>query len=157
MVAVEDAAARRFLPGSPATVPSEVAMLRPSTDEVAKINADLQKFVETNTSADKDLLKKYESLLTVQMPPDNPCIRPAPSARGNRHTGLLQTATTGDFDIMFIGDSITDLLGAVNDGADNQDYPDIFTALRNLGLQLAPAKGVIDFFVVDHLERPTAN
>jgi uncharacterized protein (TIGR03435 family) len=42
-------------------------------------------------------------------------------------------------------------------GADNQEYPDIFGALRNLGLQLVPAKGTIDFFVIDHLEKPTAN
>ena len=50
---------------------------------------------------------------------DNACIRPAPSARGKRHTGLVQTANNGDFDIMFIGDSITDLLGATDDGRGN--------------------------------------
>jgi lysophospholipase L1-like esterase len=104
-------------PGPPAPVPPEVAIPRPTSDELAKMNADLKQFV--STSSDKALLQKYESLLTVQMPRDNACIRPAPSARGNRHNGLVQTANTGDFDIMFIGDSITDLLGADNDGNGN--------------------------------------
>jgi lysophospholipase L1-like esterase len=55
----------------------------------------------------------------VQVPRDNACIRPAPSARGNRHASLVQLANTGDFDIMFIGDSITDLLGATADPQGN--------------------------------------
>jgi len=98
-------------------VPPEVAIPRPTSDEVAKMNADLKQFIET--SPDKELLQKFQSLLTVQMPRDNLCIRPAPSARGNRHTSLVQLANTGDFDIMFIGDSITDLLGADADPAGN--------------------------------------
>lgn len=102
-------------PGPPAPVPPQVAMSRPSAEEVAKINADLSQFVETNTSTDKDLLKKYASLISVPLPRDNPCIRPAPSARGNRHSALVQRAKAGDFDIMFVGDSITDLLGADHD------------------------------------------
>ncbi len=32
-----------------------------------------------------------------------------PDARGNRHNALVQLANSGDFDIMFLGDSITDL------------------------------------------------
>jgi hypothetical protein len=55
-------------------VPPEVAIPRPTAEEVAKINADLKQFIET--SADKQLLAKYASLLTVQVPRDNPCIRP---------------------------------------------------------------------------------
>ncbi len=104
-------------PGPPAPIPPEVAIPRPTADEVATMNKDLKQFIET--SADKDLLQKYQSLLTVQMPRDNPCIRPAPSARGNRHAGFVNTANTGDFDILFLGDSITDLWNVDADPSGN--------------------------------------
>ena len=95
--------------GPPAPVPAAVAIPRPTTEEVEKINAEIKKFIDTNTSANNDLLKKYASLMTVQVPRDNACIRPAPSARGNRHEGFVETAKTADFDILFDGDSITDM------------------------------------------------
>jgi beta-xylosidase len=37
-------------PGPPAPVPPEVAMPRPTLEEVAKINAELQRFIDTDTS-----------------------------------------------------------------------------------------------------------
>jgi lysophospholipase L1-like esterase len=96
-------------PGPPAPVPPEVTMPRPSAEEVAKINVELQQFINTNASANKDLLKKYASLLVLQVPRDNPCIRPAAGIRSRRHDAFVETAKTGDFDILFYGDSITDL------------------------------------------------
>jgi beta-glucosidase len=84
-------------------------MPRPTLEEVAKINAELQQFINTNTSANKDLLKKYASLLVLQPPRDNPCIRPTAGIRAMRHEAFVETAKTGDFDILFYGDSITDL------------------------------------------------
>jgi len=96
-------------PGPPASVPPEVAMPRPTLEEVARINAELQKFIDTNKSAHKDLLKKYASLLVVHVPRDNPCIRPSAGIRAMRHEAFVETANTGDFDILFYGDSITDL------------------------------------------------
>lgn len=110
--AVPTAAARggaRGVPaGPPATVPAEVAIPRPSADELAKINAALVRFVETSTSPDKDLLRKYQSLINVPAPRVNSAILPAPSARAARHQGFVDIANTGDFDILFVGDSITD-------------------------------------------------
>jgi lysophospholipase L1-like esterase len=103
-------------PGPPAPVPPEVAIARPTTEELARMNAAIKLFVET--SPDKQLLQKYESLLTVQIPPENPCIRPTQG--GGRHTQLVELANTGDFDIMLIGDSITELLNA---DADPQGNP----------------------------------
>jgi lysophospholipase L1-like esterase len=105
-------------PGPPAPVPPEVAIPRPTSEEVAKINAALQDFVNNNTSANKDLLKKYASLIKIQIPRDNPCIRPT-AARGGRHERFVQEANEGDFDVIFYGDSITDLLGADDDGRGN--------------------------------------
>lgn len=94
--------------GPPAPVPAEVAIPRPTTDELAKINAALKQFIAT--SADKALLQKYESLLTVQMPRANSAVAPAQTMvrTTQRHNGFVETAKNGDFDILFEGDSITD-------------------------------------------------
>ena len=93
-------------PGPPAPVPPEVTMLRPTADELARINSALQRFVAA--SPEKALLQKYQSLVTVQAPRDNPCIRPAAGIRFPRHPAFVETASTGDFDMLFLGDSITD-------------------------------------------------
>jgi lysophospholipase L1-like esterase len=103
-------------PGPPAPVPPEVAIPRPTPEEVTKLNADLGQFIET--SSDRDLLKKYASLLTVQLPRDNPCIRPTGGNAG-RHQQFMNIATNGDFDVMFLGDSITDLINVDDDGNGN--------------------------------------
>ena len=105
-------------PGPPAPVPPEVAIARPSEEEVATINAELQKFVQNSMSPNKDLLKKYASLLVVNVPRENPCICPT-AARGGRHESFVETANTGDFDIIFYGDSITDLWNVADDGQGN--------------------------------------
>jgi len=94
-------------------------MLRPTSEELATINAELQQFVNTNTSANKDLLKKYASLLVLQAPRDNPCIRPSSGARTGRHAAFVETVRNGDFDILFYGDSITDLWNVDRDPTGN--------------------------------------
>lgn len=96
------------IPGPPSPVPPQVAMTRPTQADVDKINADLQQFIAK--SADKDLLTKYESLLKVQMPRENPCIRPVQTGvrTTQRHNRFVEIANTNDFDILFEGDSITD-------------------------------------------------
>ncbi len=96
--------------GPPAPVPAEVAMPRPTSEEVEKINAELKKFIDTNTSANKELLKKYASLMVVQVPRANSAIAPVQTMvrSTQRHNGFVETAKQGDFDILFLGDSITD-------------------------------------------------
>jgi uncharacterized protein (TIGR03435 family) len=43
-------------------------------------------------------------------------------------------------------------------GVEKPDYPDIFHALKEqLGLKLEPQKGEVEMFVIDHIEKPTAN
>ncbi len=97
---------QRQPPGPPAPVPPEVAIARPSAEEVARMNAEIQKFISANTGANKDLLQKYAALMTVQVPRDNPCIRPS-GGGGGQHQTFVETAQNGDFDVLFLGDSIT--------------------------------------------------
>jgi len=105
-------------PGPPAPVPPEVAIPRPSADDIARINADLKQFIAT--SPDKELLQKWESLISVQMPRDNTAIRPT-GGGGGQHQSFVNIANTNDFDILFLGDSIT-YLWTVGDG-DVSGYP----------------------------------
>ena len=96
--------------GPPAPVPKEVAMLRPSPDELAQINAAVQKFVDTDKSAARAVLKKYESLLLLQPPRLNTAatFTQTNQRRGARHEGFVEIAKRGDIDLLLHGDSITD-------------------------------------------------
>jgi lysophospholipase L1-like esterase len=98
-------------------VPEEVAIPRPTADELAKINEDVKQFIAS--SPENGLLKKYGSLITVHLPPDNSAIRP--SGGGGQHQSFVNIANTGDFGVMFLGDSIT-YLWTVGDG-DVSGYP----------------------------------
>ena len=136
-------------PGPPAPVPPEVTALRPTSEEVTKINAQLRQFIETNTSADKELLKKYASLLFLQVPRDNPCIRPAAGIRGMRHDAFVETARNGDFDILFDGDSITDLWNVETDRFGNPGGKRVFdkyfgdVKVANFGVSGDTTQGVL--------------
>jgi len=61
-------------------------MPRPTAEEVTRMNAALKQFIKT--SPEKPLLQKYQSILTVQVPRDNRCIRPAAGIRAFRHETL---------------------------------------------------------------------
>ena len=54
--------------GPPAPVPPEVAIPRPTPAELAQINQAVTRLIDSDKSADKALLKKYESLLMLQPP-----------------------------------------------------------------------------------------
>jgi len=105
-------------PGPPAPVPPEVAIPRPTADEITRLNADLKKFIAS--SPDKQLKKKLAPLITIQMPRDNSAIRPT-GGGGGQHQSFVNIANTNDFDILFLGDSIT-YLWNVGDG-DISGYP----------------------------------
>jgi uncharacterized protein (TIGR03435 family) len=62
-----------------------------------------------------------------------------------------KTRLSGNYDI--------DLKWTPDDQQGTPDAgPTLFTALEEqLGLKLVPAKGPVDTFVVDHVERPTEN
>jgi lysophospholipase L1-like esterase len=109
--------------GPPAPVPPEVAIQRPAADELARINAALKRFVDTNTSPDSAVLKKYADLINVPTPRPNTAIAPVQTGvrTTERHNAFVETAKS-DFDILFAGDSITDWWqqAAPNGGADVQ-------------------------------------
>jgi lysophospholipase L1-like esterase len=96
--------------GPPAPVPAQVAMLRPSADELALMNQAIQKTIDTDTSAAKDVLKKYASLMLVQPPRLNTAATYTQTAQrmGPRHEGFVATAQAGNIDLLLHGDSITD-------------------------------------------------
>jgi lysophospholipase L1-like esterase len=96
--------------GPPAPVPPEVAMLRPSTAELSQINEALTKWIASDKSAAKPLLKKYESLLMLQPPRLNTAATFTQTTlrMGPRHLGFVETAKAGNIDLLLHGDSITD-------------------------------------------------
>ena len=96
--------------GPPAPVPPQVAMLRPSADELTQINQAIQRTIDTDTSAAKDVLKKYASLMLVQPPRLNTAATYTQTSQrmGPRHEGFVATAQAGNIDLLLHGDSITD-------------------------------------------------
>jgi lysophospholipase L1-like esterase len=129
--------------GPPAPVPSEVAIPRPTLDEVEKMNAELKRFIDTNTSTSRDLLKKYASLLTVQVPRANTATAPAQGFVRNdqRHNAFVETAKNGDFDILFEGDSITDMWQNAGTEAQKKYFGDVKVA--NFGVSGDTTQGVL--------------
>ena len=99
-----------ILPGPPAPVPPEVAIARPSAEEISAINAELNRLVDADSSEVKPLLEKYRSLLTVTAPRANIAATYTQTAQrqGPRHLGFVEQAKAGGIDLLFEGDSITD-------------------------------------------------
>jgi lysophospholipase L1-like esterase len=95
--------------GPAAPVPPEVAIIRPSAEEVSQMNDELNHLVESDNSAVKPLFEKYKSLLQITPPRANVAATVTRSAvRTPRHDVFVERAKQGDIDILFEGDSITD-------------------------------------------------
>ncbi|HET9372345.1 MAG TPA: GDSL-type esterase/lipase family protein [Vicinamibacterales bacterium] len=96
--------------GPPAPVPPEVAIPRPTPDELAAVNAAVSSFVASDRSAAAPLLKKYESMLLLQPPRLNVAATYTQTTqrRGARHESFVEIAKRGDIDLLLHGDSITD-------------------------------------------------
>lgn len=118
--------------GPPAPVPPQVAMLRPSADELAQMNAAIQRVIDTDTSAARDVLKKYASLMLVQPPRLNTAATYTQTTlrMGPRHEGFVATAQAGNIDLLLHGDSITDwwVQGDENKAVFQKYFGDIRTA-----------------------------
>lgn len=96
--------------GPAAPVPPEVAMLRPSDDEVAAINAAMRDWIGRDRSPAQPLLQKYASILMLQAPRPNVAATYTQTVQrmGPRHEGFVETARAGNIDLLLAGDSITD-------------------------------------------------
>jgi len=91
-------------------VPPEVAIPRPTPEERAQVNAAVQHFIDSDTSSNKVLLKKFESLLLLQPARRNVAATFTQTAQrqGPRHEGFVERAKQGNIDLLLHGDSITD-------------------------------------------------
>jgi lysophospholipase L1-like esterase len=96
--------------GPSAPVPPEVAIPRPSPEELSRVNTAVKEFIAANKSSIAPLLKKYESLLLLQPPRLNVAATYTQTAqrRGPRHEGFVEIAKRGNIDLLLHGDSITD-------------------------------------------------
>jgi lysophospholipase L1-like esterase len=131
---------RGFAPvqiGPPAPVPPEVAMLRPTTAELTQINDSLKKFVDSDNSPAKPLLKKYESLLMVEPPRLNTAATYTQTQQrmGPRHEGFVETAKKGDIDLLLDGDSITDFWSSTD--ANKPMYEKYFGSYKNANFAIS--------------------
>jgi lysophospholipase L1-like esterase len=96
--------------GPSAPVPPEVAIPRPTPEELAKVNDALRNWIATDKSSARPLLEKYQSLLMLQPPRLNVAATFTQTTlrMGPRHLGFVETARKGDIDLLLEGDSITD-------------------------------------------------
>jgi beta-glucosidase len=96
--------------GPSAPVPPEVTIPRPTPSELAQVNEAVKKFIESDTSATKPLLKKFEPLLLLQPPRLNVAATYTQTVQrqGPRHEGFVDIARQGNIDLLLHGDSITD-------------------------------------------------
>ncbi|MBV9504715.1 MAG: GDSL family lipase [Acidobacteriia bacterium] len=96
--------------GPPAPVPAEVAIPRPTPEELMQVNDALANWISTNTSAAKPLLQKFQPLMMLQKPHLNVAATYTQTAQrmGPRHLEFVEKARKGDIDLLLDGDSITD-------------------------------------------------
>ena len=96
--------------GPSAPVPSEVAIPRPTPEELAQVNNLLAQWIASDTSPNKPLLQKFQSLMMLQPPRLNVAATYTQTQQrmGPRHEGFVETAKKGNIDLLLHGDSITD-------------------------------------------------
>jgi lysophospholipase L1-like esterase len=96
--------------GPSAPVPPELTIPRPTPTELTQVNDALRKFIDSDTSPTKPLLKKFESLMFLQPPRLNVAATYTQTAQrqGPRHEGFVEIAKQGNIDLLLHGDSITD-------------------------------------------------
>jgi lysophospholipase L1-like esterase len=123
--------------GPPAPVPPEVAIPRPTPEELTQVNAAVRRFIEAEKAPTQALLKKFEPLLVLQ-----PARRNAAATftqtiqrRGPRHEGFVETARHGNIDLLLHGDSITDWWGQGE--ANKAMFDKYFGAMRTANFAVA--------------------
>lgn len=96
--------------GPAAPVPPEVAIPRPTPQELTQVNDALTKWIASDKSSVKPLLQKFESLMMLQPPRANNAATYTQTQQrmGPRHEGFVEIARKGNIDLLLHGDSITD-------------------------------------------------
>jgi len=96
--------------GPSAPVPPELAIPHPTPADIAAVNAEIQKLISSDNSTAAGLLRKYQSLLTLQPTRFNPAATytQTQQRQGPRHEGFVEQAKAGGIDLLLEGDSITD-------------------------------------------------
>jgi lysophospholipase L1-like esterase len=131
---------RGFAPvviGPSAPVPPEVAIPRPTAAELAEVNAVVKKFIDSDSSATKPLLKKFESLLMLQPARLNVAATYTQTVQrqGPRHEGFVEIAKQGNIDLLLLGDSITDWW--VQGDANKAMFDKYFGSMRTANFAIA--------------------
>jgi lysophospholipase L1-like esterase len=118
--------------GPSAPVPLEVAIPRPTPEELAQVNDALTKWIASDKSSAKPLLEKFQPLMMLQPPRVNNAATytQTQQPQGARHLGFAEIASKGDIDLLFHGDSITDwwVQGDANKAVFDQYFGNIKTA-----------------------------
>lgn len=96
--------------GPPAPVPPQVAIPRPTPEELSQVNSAVRQWIADDPSPTKPLLQKFEPLLVLQPPRLNVAatFTQTQLRMGPRHLGFVETAAKGNIDLLLLGDSITD-------------------------------------------------
>jgi len=96
--------------GPPAPVPREVAIPRPTPEELAQVNDALKAWIASDKSQVRPLLEKFQPLMMLQPPRTNSAATytQTQQRQGARHLGFAEIASKGDIDLLLHGDSITD-------------------------------------------------
>ena len=118
--------------GPSAPVPPEVAIPRPTPEELTQVNDAITKWIDSNKSPNKAVLQKFEPLMMLQPPHLNVAATYTQTQQrmGPRHLGFVETASKGNIDLLFHGDSITDwwVQGDANKAMFDKYFGDIKTA-----------------------------
>jgi lysophospholipase L1-like esterase len=118
--------------GPSAPVPPEVAIPRPTPEELAQVNDALTKWIAAEKSSAKPVLQKFASLMMLQPPRMNVAATYTQTQQrmGPRHLGFVEIASQGNIDLLLHGDSITDwwVQGDANKAVFDKYFGNIKTA-----------------------------
>lgn len=131
--------------GPSAPVPPQVAIPRPTPEELAQVNEAVSKWIASDQSSAKPLLQKFQPLLMLQPPRLNVAATYTQTQQrmGARHLGFVDTASKGDIDLLLEGDSITDwwVQGDANKAMFDKYFGNIKTA--NFAIAGDTTQGVV--------------